>query len=120
MLIDFFVEALAQRNDVAGLVVRWRFRLVATVEPKPHPIKKMKPPAVEDVATHPFFIGTEEHGSRKDALESLDEAAVMDAVLGKLQELKQLSGSFEVNGTALLLHCQRRDPDGYQAILSLS
>jgi hypothetical protein len=43
VLIDFLVEALAQRNDVVGLLMRWRFLLIFAVEPKPHPIKKMKP-----------------------------------------------------------------------------
>ena len=111
VLIDLLVKALAQCNDVVGLLMRWRFLLVSAVEPKPHPIKKMEPLAVEDFSAHSFFIGTEEHAGSKDALESLDEAAVVNAVFWKLQELKQLSGSLEVNGTALLLYCQRRDPD---------
>ena len=43
---------------------------------------------VEALATCPLFIGAEEDACCKDALEALDEAAIVNAVLWKLQELE--------------------------------
>ena len=83
MPIDLPVEALAQRNDVVGLLMPWRFLLGPAVEPTLHAIEKMKPLDVEDSSAHAFFIGAEEHAGGKDALESLDEAAHQrDEVVG--------------------------------------
>ena len=118
MLIDLLIEAVAQCNYVIGLIRFWGVLRLRTVEPELHAIKKMEPGDVEALATGPIFIGAEEDASRKDALETLDETAVVNAVLWKLQEFKQLGGSLKVNGTALLLHGQGRDPDRNQAILA--
>jgi hypothetical protein len=43
---------------------------------------------VDAVSTGPIFIGAEEDAGRKDALETLDETAVVNAVLWQLQELE--------------------------------
>jgi len=61
--------------------------------------KKWNLANVKELAGGPIFIGAEE-----DAFETLDETAVVSAVLWKLQELEQLGGSLKVNGKALLLH----------------
>jgi len=118
VLIDLLIEAVAQCNYVIGLIRSWGVLRLRTVEPELHAIEKMEPGEVEALATGPIFIGAEEDAGRKDALETLDEPAVVNAVLWKLQELEQLGGSLKVNGTALLLHGQRRDPDRNQAILA--
>ena len=88
VLIDLLIEAVAQCNDVIGLIRPWGVLRLRTVEPEFHAIKKMEPGYVEALATSPIFIGAEEDAGCKDALETLDETAVVNAVLWKLQELE--------------------------------
>ena len=88
VLIDLFIEAVAQCNYVIGQMRCWGVLRLRTVEPELHAIEKMEPGDVEALAAGPIFIGAEEDAGRKDALETLDETAVVNAVLGKLQELE--------------------------------
>ena len=88
MLIDLLIEAVAQCNYVIGLIRSWGVLGLRTVEPELHAIKKMEPGDVEALDTGPIFIGAEEDAGRKDALKTLDETAVVNAVLWKLQELE--------------------------------
>jgi hypothetical protein len=118
VLMDLLIEAVAECNYVIGLLRSWGVLRLRLVEPEFHAIKKMKPGDVEALDGGPIFIGAEEDAGRKDAFETLDEAAVMNSILWELQELKQLRGSLKVNGTALLLDGQRRDPNRNQSILA--
>ena len=88
VLIDLLIEAVAQCNYVFGLIRCWGVLRLRAVEPELHAIKKMEPGDVEALATGPILIGPEEDAGRKDALETLVEAAVVNAVLRKLQELE--------------------------------
>lgn len=88
VLIDLLIEAVAQCNYVIGLVRSWGVLRLRVVEPELHAIKKMEPGDVEALATGPIFIGAEEDAGRKYALETLDETAVVNAVLWKLQEVE--------------------------------
>jgi len=88
VLIDLLIEAVAQCNYVIGLIRCWRVVRLCAVEPELHAIKKMEPGDVETLASGPIFIGVKENASGKDALKTLNEATVMNAIFWKLQELE--------------------------------
>ena len=48
----------------------------------------MEPGDLEALVAGPIFVSAKEDASRKDALEPLDEAAVVNAVLWKLKEFE--------------------------------
>ncbi len=88
VLMDLLIEVVAQCNYVIGLIRFWGVLRLCAVEPEIHAIQKMEPSDVEALASGPIFVGPEEDAGRKDTLETLDETAVVNAVLWKFQELE--------------------------------
>ena len=118
VVVDLLVECLAETDEVfvADIAYGW-FGLVV-VEPKPHPIKKMKAGSINQRAVVGLVFGPKEDGGGEDTMEALHDAAIMAAVLGEAEEVEHLSGALETNDPALLLNGERRDPDGNETVLA--
>jgi hypothetical protein len=65
-----------------------------------------------------LVFGSKEDRGSKDAMEALDYAAIMTAVLGEAEKVEHLGGALETYDPAFLLHSQRCYPDGYEAVLA--
>ena len=87
-------------------------------EPEVNLIKKVESSPLNQLASGRLLFGAEEDGRGKDALEALDDAAVIAAVLGKPEELQHLGGAFETYGAALLPEREGGNPDRDEAILA--
>ena len=86
VLIDLLIKRLAERNRVFWGIVRAR-GLIAVVEPKSNPIKKMKTCPISDGVSIRLIVGGKEDGRCEDPLEALHDAAVMATVFGKTEEV---------------------------------
>ena len=118
MLVYFGVETLTENNGVYGLPSRRSLSRFSSVEPELHAIKEVNPTPVEDGAGGSLAISAEEDARRKDALETLDDAAVVKTVLGQLNKIEYLSGGTKMNLAALLPDSQRSSPKWDQPILT--
>jgi len=118
VLVDLLVECLAEADDVFVALVTWRLFGPVFVEPKPHPIKKMKTRSIYETAAIWLVFGPEEDRRGEDAMEALHNSAVMAAVLGEPEEVQHLSSAFEMDNPAFLLNGERRYPDGNEAVLA--
>ncbi len=87
MLVNFTVECLAEHDFILEAFVRGYMGFFAIVEPKVHTVKRVKASHVDDRRFFRSLVGAEENRSGKDALESLDHAAIVGAVLGQAKEL---------------------------------
>jgi hypothetical protein len=119
VLVDFAIELLTQRDDVVVLLGLIRLEGLATAELQAKAIEEVKATPVQHRHSARQIIGPKEDCCGKDPLKALHEAAVVGAVLGKLDEVQHLSGGAETKGAALLLQGQGGDPDGNQTILSV-
>jgi hypothetical protein len=117
MVVNLPVERLAESNGVLLGVIRGR-GVVMSVEPKLNPIEEVETGPVGDMVSARLVFGAEEDGGGKDPPESLHDAAVVTAVLGQAEEIQDLSRALEADGTGLLLHGERGDPDGNEAVLT--
>jgi hypothetical protein len=88
MLVDFVVETLTKGDGVFGTARRRGVLEVQAVEPEFHAIKKMKPRLVENRAGRTLSIRAKENARRKNALESLNDTPVANAILRQLKEVK--------------------------------
>ena len=118
MLVYFGVETFTENNGVYGLPSRRSLSRFSSVEPELHAIKEVNPTPVEDGAGGSLAISAEEDARRKDALETLDDAAVVKTVLGQLNKIEYLSGGTKMNLAALLPDSQRSSPKWDQPILT--
>ena len=87
-------------------------------EPEVEAIEEVETRPIDQPGTGWLLFGAEEDGRGKDALEALDDAAVIAAVLGKPEELQHLGGAFETYGAALLPEREGGNPDRDEAILA--
>ena len=118
MLVYFGVETFTENNGVDGLPSRRSLSRFSSVEPELHAIKEVNPTPVEDGAGGSLAISAEEDARRKDALETLDDAAVVKTVFGQLNKIEYLSGGTKMNLAALLPDSQRSSPKWDQPILT--
>jgi hypothetical protein len=118
VLVDLLVECLAEADDVFIGLVTWGLLGLVFVEPKPHPVKKMKTRSIDEMAAIRLVFGPEEDRGGEDAMEALHNSAVMAAILGEPEEVQHLSSAFEMDDPAFLLNGERRYPDGNEAVLA--
>lgn len=120
VLVNLLVECLAEADDVFGTFFTHRsfgFRLVL-VEPKPHLIKEVKPSSVNDRTAAGVIFGAEKDRGAEDAVEALDDSAVVAPVLGEAKEVEYLSSTLKTNDPAPLLNGERCYPDGNEPVLA--
>jgi hypothetical protein len=91
---------------------------VMLVKPKLNQIKKVETSPVGEVVPSRLFIGAEEDGGCKDALESLDNPPIVSAVLRQAEEVKNLGSAVEADDTAFLLDRECGYPDGNETVLA--
>ena len=117
VLIDLLIEGLAKRDRIFRGVAARR-GLIGLVEPKSKVIQEVKARPVGDATSTGLIVGAKEDGGSEDALEPLDDAAVMAAVFGEMEEVQHSRRAVEVDRPALLLDSERGDPDGDQPVLA--
>jgi hypothetical protein len=119
VFVNFTVECLAEHDLILQAFTRGWMAFIVGVEPKVHAIEEVKASHVDDWRFVRLVFRAEENRGGKDALESLDHAAIMGAVLGQAKELEDLGGRFKVDGPGFLFHREGSDPDGYQTVLAV-
>ena len=87
-------------------------------KPEVNAIEEVEARPIDQAAAGGLLFGPEEDGGGKKALEALNQASVIAAVLGKAEELEDLSGAFKMHRTALLPQGKGSHPDGDEAVLA--
>ena len=118
VLVDLLVECFAEADDVCTGFIACRLFGLVVVKPKPHPVEEMKASPINQATAGGVVLGPEEDRGGKDAMETLDDSAIMAAVLGQAEEVEHLGGAFETDDPASLLDGERRYPDGNEAVLA--
>jgi hypothetical protein len=78
----------------------------------------MKAAPVNDRSGASLIFGSEENRGAEKPLEAVDEAVVVRAVFGKMEEVEHLGGSAEMNLAGLLPESKRSHPDRDEPILA--
>lgn len=117
VVIDFAVERLTYSDGVVMPVGRGIFAF-GPVEPELNAIEEMEPSPVNDWSGLSLVIGSEENCGAEEPLEAVDEAAVVRAVFGKMEEVEHLGGGIEMKFAGFLPQRERRYPDGDETVLA--
>jgi hypothetical protein len=88
------------------------------VEPEVHAIEEVETGPINDSSGLGVFFGSEENRGAEEPLEAFDEAAVVRAVFGKMEEVEHLGGRIEMELAGFLPQGERGHPDWEKAVLA--
>ena len=118
MPFQLIPEILAQENLVLK-ILGWKLLLVEVLGvPDLHFVKEVKPGSVVHGSWAAFLTGPEKDGGAEDPLETINEAAIVRAILGQCERLQNLGCALEVNEAIFLPQGQRGNPDRNEAVLA--
>lgn len=117
VLVNFLEERVGKFDDVLSFVISMRQPGIR--KPEPHVFKEVEPRAIGHPVARRLILRAEKDGSRKDPLETFDDAAVMAAVFGEMEEIKHFCGGLEMHDAAFLAEGQRCNPDWDEAVLAV-
>lgn len=118
VLIDFGVKRLTEGDRVGAIPCANRSRIGAFREPEMKVIKKVKAGPVRQVGTIGLFLRAEKDGRGEDPLKTLHHSSVVATIFSESEEIQNLCGAIEMDGTALLPEGEGCDPDGNETVLA--
>lgn len=91
--IDLAIERFAERNSVVEIFVLRSLGLLPSVKPEFHSLKELKTPQLGECCACHVFSRSKEDGGCEHSLKVFDHAAIMRTILGKAEEIKNLSSA---------------------------
>ena len=118
MALEFVPEVLTQKNLVLKILGGELLLVELLGIPDLHLIEEMEAGVSVHADVLPFFVRAKENGGSKNALEAVDESAVVGAVFGKAESFQNLGCAFEVDEPIFAPERERRHPDRNEAVLA--